>query len=284
MAHQQPDGHQHPGVIAQHGGGHGPGAQQPPQKPPPAQGPHGHGVQQPPPPGQHGHGVQQPPPPHMQQLGPGQHGHGVQQLPLGPGPQGHAPAAGPGAPVTIGQIRDLLAPVCQQLDNLTGQVATLQKKKPDHVVDVASVKWKKEGTKLQYKAWTEAWDHVDRAKDAVNSGNQDVAREALEHGINFIESKMRDVLCANTYGWDWVQEYNAPPLSKPGEDEAKFRKTSKAVSQKRLEREFSSSKKVYNQGTGDRYANLTCNNCGLKGHIWSGCPARTGSKTTPMGQ
>ena len=105
------------------------------------------------------------------------------------------------------------------------------------MLDIGAVKWKKEGTKLQYKAWTETWDHMDKVRDAVNSGNQDGAKEALDQGINFVESKMRDVLCANTYGWDWVQEYNAPPLSKPGEDEAKFRKTSKAVSQKRLERE-----------------------------------------------
>ena len=33
------------------------------------------------------------------------------------------------------------------------QLATLKKKKkPNHVLDVAQVKWKKEGTKHQYKA------------------------------------------------------------------------------------------------------------------------------------
>ena len=123
------------------------------------------------------------------------------------------------------------------MDTLTGQVATLQKKKPEHVLDVSQVKWKKEGTKLQYKAWSETWDNLDQARDAVNAGNQDAAKEALKQGISLVESKMRDVLCANQYGWEWVQEFNAPPLAKPGEDEAKFRKTSKAVAQKRLERE-----------------------------------------------
>ena len=39
------------------------------------------------------------------------------------------------------------------MDTLTRQLATLKKKKkPNHVLDVAQVKWKKEGTKHQYKA------------------------------------------------------------------------------------------------------------------------------------
>ena len=239
-----------------------------------------------------------------------------------------SPRMAEGDPVTLAQIRDLLQPVTARLDDLSGQVASIKKKKPDHLVDSADVKWRKEGTKMQYKAWSEAWDHCDKARDAASRGDQVATKEALKEGINFLETKMRDVLCANQYGWDWVQEFNAPPLAKAGEDEAKFRKTSKAVSQKRLERErirkkpgnyskftggnnfsmwqlkkviaamqngdanisevFSSYKPRQvgggNRGSGDRYANMTCNHCGLRGHIWSGCPARTGSKTGTAGQ
>ena len=244
-------------------------------------------------------------------------------------PPGQAAAQPVAQPVTIDQIRGLLAPFAQQLDTLQGQVATLQKKKPEHLVDPATVKWKKEGSRLQYTAWTEAWDHMDKARDAVTAGNQEGAREALKQGIDFVESKMRDVLCANTYGWDWVAEFNAPPLSRGGDDESKFRKTSKAVHQKRLERDRLKNKKFGNfskftggnglsmwqmrkifaaiqsgdtnlselisskprvaphraGGFGDRnrYAGMTCNHCGLVGHIWSGCPSRAGSKTASSG-
>ena len=143
-----------------------------------------------------------------------QHGVGNNGVPAAPPAQ--PPVQVPAQPVTLDQIRGLLAPFAQQLDHLQGQVATLQKKKPEHLVDPATVKWKKEGSRLQYTAWSDAWDHMDKARDAVTAGNQDGAKEALKEGIEFVESKMHDVLCANQYGWDWVAEYNAPPLSRGG--------------------------------------------------------------------
>ena len=100
-------------------------------------------------------------------------------------------------PVTLDQIRDLIQPVTNRLDDLSGQVASIKKKKPNHLVDSADLKWRKEDKKMQYKAWSEAWDHCDKARDAANLGNQVATKAALKEGINFLETKMRDVLSAN---------------------------------------------------------------------------------------
>ena len=45
---------------------------------------------------------------------------------------------------------------------LTSQVVTLQKKKLYHVLDVAKVKLKKEGTKHKYKVWSKTWDNLNK--------------------------------------------------------------------------------------------------------------------------
>ena len=74
-------------------------------------------------------------------------------------------------PVTLDQIRDLIQPVTNRLDDLSGQVASIKKKKPNHLLDSADLKWRKEDKKMQYKAWSEAWDHCDKARDAANLGN-----------------------------------------------------------------------------------------------------------------
>ena len=221
-------------------------------------------------------------------------------------------------PVTLAQLKELLVPVTDGLDALTRKVNALERPKPAGLLNSSDVKWKKEGTKAQYDAWSTAWDHVDKGQESLGAGDHEKAKESLKEGKDIIEKQMRDVLCANQYGWDWVKEYNAPPLALNSEDETKFRKISKAVAVKRdkLKKqkpkfpygstsnmsmwqmrkalqammagksnlsEFSSSSKdlpkIHPRGTGDRYANMTCNACGLKGHIWSGCPTRHGSKT-----
>ena len=137
------------------------------------------------------------------------------------------------APVTLGQLKALLMPVSTGLDALNKKVNAMDRKKPEGLLEATEVKWKKEGTKVQYEAWSDAWDHADRAQEAVQSGEQDRAKEALKQGKEVIEKNMRDILCANQYGWDWVKEYHAPPLALTNEDEAKFRKISKAVAIKR---------------------------------------------------
>ena len=47
------------------------------------------------------------------------------------------PAPAVGQLVTLEQIRGLLTPFGQQLDTIQDQVTTLQKKKPDNLVDPA---------------------------------------------------------------------------------------------------------------------------------------------------
>ena len=88
------------------------------------------------------------------------------------------------APVTLAQLKQLLQPVSARLDDLSGQVAAIKKKKPEHLVEAADVKWRKEGTKLQYKSWTEAWDHCDRARDAASAGDQVATKAALKEATS----------------------------------------------------------------------------------------------------
>ena len=140
------------------------------------------------------------------------------------------PAPASAQPVTLHQILGLLAPFAQQLDNLQGQVATLQKKKTDRSLG---------GSWLRQVEGGGDEDSIHRlvrhlGPHGQGSGCRHSWNPERSQCIDFVETKMRDVLCANTYGWDWVAELNAPPLSKGGDDESKFRKPTKVVPQKRL--------------------------------------------------
>ena len=106
------------------------------------------------------------------------------------------------APVTLAQFKELLAPVTNGLADLNRKVNSMDRKKPDGLLQSAEVKWKKEGTKIQYDSWSGVWDHTDRAQEALEVGDGDKAKEALKQGKEIIEKNMRDVLMSNQYGWD----------------------------------------------------------------------------------
>ena len=223
-----------------------------------------------------------------------------------------------------------LGPINTSVTALQNQIATLKREKPAHLLDLKDVRWKKEGNKRQYEESSKVWDNLDKIDTQVaelpDGDAKDNLKTSVTEGKEQVESRMRDILLANEWGWDFVTEYHAPPLALGDDDDTKIRKTKKAVEAKRLERAkkfksntgaktFSSNQVKYmiqnalkeagvsgisaanisnfskpsadkaakSFGGYNRYANYECNNCGVKGHIFSHCPARTGANSNTAG-
>ena len=84
---------------------------------------------------------------------------------------------------TIADITALLdqklKPVQDSVSALQTQVGNLKRERPDHLPDKKDVKWKKEGTGEQYKAWCTSWDNYDAMDQQIVKMEDGDAKDAL---------------------------------------------------------------------------------------------------------
>ena len=137
-------------------------------------------------------------------------------------------------------LDEKMKPIEEAVDDLKIQLGSLNPSKPDHLPDVSDVKWRSDGARQQYVAWTTSWVNyceLENKMAAIPDSNSKVSvLVSLTEGKTHVELLMREVLMGDTYGWDFVKEYKSPSLALGSQDEDKIKKTEKVIMARRKAR------------------------------------------------
>ena len=141
-------------------------------------------------------------------------------------------------------------------------------------------------------------DALESAFSALVNSKTEIAQAALPEGMQLLDKRLKHIILADKYGWDFIKEYKKDELASDSGDEKHIKKCLKSVTASRTQRRkftrprntsipFRSSifPSVLSTDQGLSPSNIAftgsrrsyfdpCHACGKYGHYWRACPFR----------
>lgn len=161
--------------------------------------------------------------------------------------------------------------------------------------------FKHEGNREQFNHESDLKETLKSAFNALVSSKFNSAKEFLEEGMLLVDKRVKLIILADKFGWDFVKEYKRDEIASDSDDEKHIKKCLKSVSAARVQKRknkfartsFSApvpvaSRPMFNSRFPVPFSRSPgsmlfrphrpfvgpCHSCGRYGHYWKACPSR----------